>query len=64
MVKFRYTEAMSNVTRLVRLVTHSCLNRQAVVTQTGDVPQIGTPLIYTVKPIVEPFRITHLILPI
>ena len=38
MVKFRYTEAMSNVTRLVRLVTHSYLNRQAVVTQTRDVP--------------------------
>ena len=64
MVKFRYTEAMSNVTRLVRLVTHSYLNRQAVVTQTRDVPQIGTPLIYTVTLIVEPFRITHLILPI
>lgn len=64
MVKFRYTEAMSNVTRLVRLVTYSYLNRQAVATQTRDVPQIGTPLIYTVTPSVEPIRITHLILPI
>lgn len=59
MVKFRYTEAMSNVTRLVRLVTYSYLNRQAVVTQTRDVPQIGTSLIYTVTPSVEPIHITH-----